>query len=448
MANMIFNERDDAIDEHRSQNVDLVTVNDDNVMEPNPLVVIANIEEAHGAVVAAMEEIDTLSKIKEALANRPVSKSSIKIGQLAMENVKKRLNIFEMTGIATESVSDNDEENQKAALESIGSFITTIYRAIAKILKRIIDFVKSLFTKKINAVAKESLEELLEKFEKAQKEGSLVLVRGNEQKEILEAISRKHRSLRYTSKLLTLEELTKHLEDIKLACAISSGLSKTFTGCINKSLAAMLAHSSGGITIERFEEEILSSIEDYNNAIEDGVRSDSSLKSHLPKDSQEYYVRNNTSNFKPTGLIYDGRVHFFYDKQIQTNKGTSKLYHLTSEEIPEFELNVDPLQLNNFITYIYRTQHAFKDAAYAVNFIHDELESNQGIQDKTVKLLENLSNKAYKEEGDSISSFINSNFFALLNSNMTMFNQAYTATEAVKAHINYIKDLSRLYQPK
>lgn len=452
MTNMIFDIRDDAIEDHRSQNVDLVTVNDDNIMEPNPIVVMADIEEAYGTVVAAMEEIDTLSKIKAVLANRPVSKSTIKIGQLSMENVKKRLNIFELTGISTESISDNVENNRKAAVESIGSFVTAIYQAIAKVLRRIIAFVKNLFTKKIsektNEKIKEGLSELLERFEKAQKDGSLVLVNSSDKKEMLEIISGRHRSLRHSNKLLTLEELTKHLEGIKLAAAITTGLSKVFTGCIDKSLAAMLVYSSGSINEEKFEKEILSSIETYNNAIEDGVRNDSSLKGMLSKDDLGYYNQHSNCNFKPTGLVYDGRIHFFYDKIIQNSKGDSKLYHLTSEEIPDCELNAEALPLNNFITYIYRTEHAFKEAAYAVNFIHDELESNQGIQDKTAKMLEELSNKAHSEDGDSIKDFINSNFFALLNSNMAMFNQAYLATEAVKAHLSYIKDLARLYQPK
>jgi len=127
MSNLIFALEDDALDQ---------------LNEPQPY--DCNIDAMVGGIEVAMESLETLKKLKAVFQkqkNKKPSKSSIKIGMLAMERIKDSVGIFKDELIVAQECFTEDS----VSLEGITGIMQSIWDAIVRTFKAIWDLISSLF---------------------------------------------------------------------------------------------------------------------------------------------------------------------------------------------------------------------------------------------------------------------------------------------------------------
>lgn len=449
MANMIFDERDDAINEHRDSNIDLVVVNDDNVMEPNPSIVIDELNQQMNGITAALEDIGTLNKIKERLANSPKSKSSIKIGQLAMENVKKRLNVFELTGVSTEAADNTGKDELTVAIEGISEFITKIFKMIANTIRAIVETIKKAFNYLLGKKKEEKFQSLIDDIEKAAKSQSHILVDKNQLSNTLPRLSKLHRNFKHYNDDLTSEKLHKGLDLLTNGIVNVGNLIIPFAECIEVGCKAIMDVNNDNANQNDSVEKINQSIHKKCNRVEEVLPIDSDLRSYVKRYTTDPTVSEIGYDFRPLGLFHNNEMFFYYKVKVKENSSLSEDMKFNSIIMDELEATVVPLDLNHLLSYVKRIEKTTETLERAADLFEKEFQPISNLQIKTANLLNNII--VLEDTESALAHFLNNNrplLNNLLQSGVQLVKAMISADKAIDDHIRLAVDLFKLYKPK
>lgn len=153
---------------------DLVLAMEDEILdqlnEPQPY--DCNIDAMLGGIESAMESLETLNKLKAVIQkqkNRKPSKSSIKIGMLAMERIKDSVGIFKDQLVVAQECFTEDS----VSLEGITAVMQSIWDAIVRTFKAIWDAITSLFSSNSQKKAHDESKQAYESLKKTEKTAEL-----------------------------------------------------------------------------------------------------------------------------------------------------------------------------------------------------------------------------------------------------------------------------------
>lgn len=153
MSNLIFALEDDALDA---------------LNEPQPY--DSNVDAMVGGIEAAMESLQALQKLKAAFQkqkNRKPSKSSIKIGMLAMERIKDSVGIFDGQLIVAQECFTEDS----VSVEGISDIMRSIWDAIVRTFQAVWDAITRLFSSSTDSKTKKQAKDSYENVKSAVKSG-------------------------------------------------------------------------------------------------------------------------------------------------------------------------------------------------------------------------------------------------------------------------------------
>lgn len=154
MSNLIFALEDDALDA---------------LTEPQPY--DCNIDQMVGGIEAAMESLQTLQKLKAVFQkqkDRKPSKSSIKIGMLAMERIKETVGIFDGQLIVAQECFTEDT----VSVEGITDIMRSIWDAIVRTFQAVWDAIANLFSSSADSKVKKEAKTSYENVKNAVKAGN------------------------------------------------------------------------------------------------------------------------------------------------------------------------------------------------------------------------------------------------------------------------------------
>jgi uncharacterized protein YukE len=449
MANMIFDERDDSINEHRDSNVDLVVVNDDNIMEPNPTIVINELNQQMEGITAALEDIGTLNKIKETLQNRPKSKSSIKIGQLAMENIKRRLNVFELTGVSTEAVDNSGKDEQTIAIEGISDFITKIFKMIANTIRAILNAIKSGIVYLLGKRKNENFESLLEEIEDAAKKGTHALIPKEQLSLALEKLSRKHSSFKHYDSTLTPEKLHKGLDLLTNGIQNIGDLVTPFADSVEMASRALISlNNNSREDDDKNINEIVEAINKKYDRIKEVLRVDSSFKPLVDRYSDVDVTKRAGYDFRPVGVFNNNELFFYYSLRDDSNKLMNEFFFLSSIKLNDSEVKVLPLDLNHLSSYMKSMNKVYEASTELSHLVGRSMKSIETVQRKAADVLENV---RVNDDGSRLIDFVveqKSLINQLLKTTTQIWAMTLSSAKELNNHASLGQDLFMLYKPK
>lgn len=169
MSNLIFDEKIfNDIENNRNHSVPELSVTaDGQLVETEPMSMMGEIQSKLDGIEMGMESIVSLTRIRDALKkSMKPSQSAINIGSLAVESIKRSVDIFSHPDI----VSVECFRENEVSLEGLDNVIKTIWDAIVRTFKAIWDNIHYVIKYITGKDRKQQVEEILKANDQSQKE--------------------------------------------------------------------------------------------------------------------------------------------------------------------------------------------------------------------------------------------------------------------------------------